>query len=702
MRLKSEGEFVSESKKYVRITLKAFLAVAAVLAPVAITTYQAHGQASGHAARGLALAADHGRVAPQQDQTITVFLKVHDQAAFDQAVADLYDPTSPTYRQWFTDADFAKYAPTDAEMQTVKDELEKHGLSAISIDPQNFSIRVHGTTSAIESAFQTELHTFTYKNTTFQAPRQEARLSGAAGDLVAAAAGLERHSVRPHFVIAKNPLTGQPLFSNQVTATSTASQLFAGITGTALTGPSTFKLKGLAQPLPIGTYFGPAYDINIFQFVSYSPAQLQSHYGLTSLIQQGYDGSGQTVALVEAFGYTAAEEDANTFGSVFNLPLLTNKNFEVVYPEGQPLDPNAADLTGWTGEIALDIQSVHAIAPGAKIIEVASAGQDNEDQITSLEYIRKHKLANIISCSWENDDEIISGTAEENAFNNVLERLAAAGISVQFASGDSGDLGLGTPLGAVSVPSNSPYATAVGGTSVLNDPLSNGDIVTGWGTNISILQEEIVADPPADAGFQYGAGGGESQFYAKPKWQKALPGNGRQVPDVSADADPFTGVPVVETTGGIQYAEAGVGGTSLATPVFSAIWAIASQFNGKPLGLAAPAVAGLQKGEITDVVDTSDLSTDSLSGTITDSNGTASYSTNALFAGQIPAIAQTNFLAAITNLHQLHSAFAITFGADTSLTVEEGWDNVTGFGEPNGLPFIQGVTGKSKGASIEK
>ena len=693
---------MTESKKFRWVTLKTFLTFLAILTPVAITPYRANGQVSGQLARGLDLATDHGRVVTGQEQTITVFLKLHEQAEFDQRVADLYDPTSPRYHQWLTDADFAKYAPTGAEMKTVREELEGHGLSTISIDPQNFSIRVHGTVSAIESAFQTELHTFTYKNSSFQAPRWEGKLSGAAGELVAATAGLERHAVHPKFVIAKNPETGQPLFSKKITATETASQLFAGLTGTALTGPSTFNLKGIAQPLPLGDYFGPAYDINIFEFVSYTPARLRSHYGLTSLIQQGYDGSGQTVALLEAYGYASAELDANTVGSVFGLPLLTNKNFEVVFPEGPPLNPNAADLTGWTGEIALDIQSVHAIAPGAKIIEVASAGQDNEDQITSLEYIRTHKLANIVSCSFENDAEIISGTDEENSFDNVLERLAAAGISVQFASGDSGDLGLGTPLGAVSVPSNSPYATAVGGTSVLNDPLSNGDIVTGWGTNISILQEEIVADPPADAGFQYGAGGGESQFYAKPKWQKALPGNGRQVPDVSADADPFTGVPVVETTGGIQYAEAGVGGTSLATPVFSAIWAIASQYNGKPLGLAAPAVAGLQKGEITDVVDTSDLSTDSLSGTITDSNGTTSYSTNALFAGQIPAIAQTNFLAAITNLHQLHSAFAVTFGADTSLTVEEGWDNVTGFGEPNGLPFIQGVTGKSKGAPIGK
>jgi len=113
-------------------------------------------------------------------------------------------------------------------------------------------------------------------------------------------------------------------------------------------------------------------------------------------------------------------------------------------------------------------------------------------------------------------------------------------------------------------------------------------------------------------------------------------GNGRQVPDVSADADPETGVPVVVTSGGVQSAEAGVGGTSLATPIFSAIWAIASQYNGKPLGFAAPVVARLKKGEITDVIDTSDLSTDSLSGTIVDQNGSTFFSTNALFAGQTP------------------------------------------------------------------
>jgi subtilase family serine protease len=704
---------VTESKKFIRVTLRFFLTVVAVLTPVAITPYQANGQASGHVVRGLELAEDQGRVDPEQEQNITVFLKLHGQAGFDQAVAKLYDPASPSYHHWFTDADFARYAPTHAEMQTVKKELESHGLSTISIDPQNFSIRVHGTASAIENAFQTELHTFKYKDTSFQAARWEGRLSGAAGDLVATTAGLERHTVHPTFAIAKDPETGQPLFSRKITATETAAQLLGKdyISEMPLTGPTNILLRRNGIQVPsdsIGHYFGPMYAHNFTEVVSYSPARLQSHYGLTSLIQQGYDGSGETIVLLEAYGYAAAEADANAAASVFGLPPLTTKNFEVVYPEGPPLNPIAADLTQWTGEIALDIQSAHAIAPGAKIIEVASSGQDNEDQITSLEYIRRHRLGHIVSCSFENDAEIISGPDEENAFNNVLERLAAAGISVQFASGDSGDLGLGSPLGAVSVPSNSPYATAVGGTSVLNDPLGNGDIVTGWGNYLAVLQFIQVQNPPFPegccGGFLFGAGGGESEFFAKPAWQQALPGNGRQVPDVSADADPFTGFSVVVTSKGSQSAVAGFGGTSLATPIFSAIWAIASQYNGKPLGLAAPAVAQLQKGQITDVVDTSDLSPDSLSGTVVRTDGESSfYSTNAIFAPSKPSIAQTNFLAANAPLgFNTLTSFAISFGADTSLTVEPGWDNVTGFGEPNGLPFIQGVTGKTKGAPIGK
>ena len=204
-------------------------------------------------------------------------------------------------------------------------------------------------------------------------------------------------------------------------------------------------------------------------------------------------------------------------------------------------------------------------------------------------------------------------------------------------------------------------------------------------------------DPPSDGGFFLGgAGGGESAYYAKPSWQSALPGTGRQLPDVSALADPYTGFAIVFTSQGVQYAEAGIGGTSLASPIFTSIWAIADQYNGKPLGFAAPAVAKLKPGQIKDVLPTSDLNDYDPSGTVVDSSGSTFYSTDAIF-GSAALYTQTQFPSAIWPFDS-EDAAVLSFGTDSSLTVTKGWDNVTGFGEPNGLPFIQGVTGKTVGA----
>jgi subtilase family serine protease len=640
---------------------------------------------------------DLGRVASDQEQAISVHLKLHDQAGFDQAVSALYDPATPTFHHWFTDADFAKYAPTAAELQTVRAELERQGLKTISVDPLNFSIRVRGKTTAIESAFHTELHSYSYGTSVVQTPTSEPKLAGPAGDLVAATVGVERHQAHPQYVTAKDPLTGKPQAQWPISPAQPASySLSHYTTTTALAAPGTLTLKG-HLPLPYASYSGPIYGDGWFQFVSYQPSQLQGFYGMTPLINQGYDGRGQTIALVEAFGYANAEADANAAASLFGLPPLNSSTFKVIYPSGQPQNPNDADYIGWTTEIALDVQAAHAIAPGAQIVEVASAGQDDEDFVAALEYILTHHVANIVSCSWEVDPEIVSGPAEEQAFNPVLQRMAAAGISVQFSSGDSGDFGLGTPLGAVSVPSNSPYVTAVGGTSVMNDPLGSGDVVTGWGTYRTLLGTNgAVASPPDFlVGKPNGSGGGESQYYSKPSWQSSLPGKGRQVPDVSALADPFTGFSLIVTSFGVQYAVASVGGTSLASPLFSAVWAIAQQYNHETLGQAAPTVARLKPGQITDVVGTSDLTPHNASGTITDSNGATFYSTADLFADA--GFAQKNYLAAISQLPGtgVGNTFAITFGTDTSLTVGPGWDNVTGYGQPNGLPFIQAVGSKN-------
>jgi subtilase family serine protease len=666
-----------------------------------MATPKAHALAEHNVPKGVQLAADQGRVPANKDQNLTVILKMHNQAAYDAAVKALYEEGSPTFHQWFTDEDFARYAPTAAEFKSVKEELVKQGFSILAEDPQNFSIRVHGTTEITEKAFQTELHTFTLNNSTFQAHVKDAQLTGEAGKLVDSVVGLDRHTIHNQLSVAKNPITGKPLFNKLGTKASIGGELLSEITGKPLAAvPATYTYDTPGASLPVGVYYGNVYSQNPAKIVSYTPKQLQTHYGLAPLYAEGYNGAYQTIALVEGYGYAAAQSDANVAAATFGLPLFGTGNFETVYPEGPPVDPDAADLTGWTGEIALDIQSAHAIAPGARIVVVASAGQDDEDFLYCLNYVISHKLANTVSDSWEEDSEIVAGPAEEDAFNAVLERGAAAGISIQFSSGDGGDEGLETPVGDLSLPSNSPWATAVGGTSILNNPAGGADIVAGWGNDLTYIDLDGPTDPPTEESFFYaGAGGGESIYFAKPSWQSALPGSGRQVPDVSALADPFTGFPIFYTYEGQLYTEAGVGGTSLASPIFSAIWAIADQYNGKPLGLASPRVAKLQSGQITDVLPTSSINSTDVVGTVYDSNGSTFYSADALFSEAYPAQTQTEFPSAIWPI-ATDEAIAISFGTDSSLTVTPGWDNVTGYGEPNGLPFVQGVTGKTKGASF--
>jgi subtilase family serine protease len=675
--------------------LRAPLAALALLT-ISLSAFKAAGALPAHnVPKAVAVASDQGRVNSDKELNLTVVLKLHNEAEYDQAVENLYNPASPTYHHWFTEKDFEKYAPTAEEFDKVKQELRHQGLEVVSADPQRFSIRVHGTAASAETAFQTELHTFRFQGRTFDAHTRDARLTGEAGELVESVSGLERHRSRPQIVFANDPKTGKPLHKKVLTKTEAAGGLLSEITNIALTFPET---STYGTTLPIGTFEGTVYDVDPTLIVDLTPAQLQAHYGLTGLIGAGYDGTGQTIALVEAYGYPGAEADANTSAKIFGLPPLTSANFSVIYPEGKPVSPVAAQLTGWDGEIALDIQSAHGIAPGAKIVVVASAGQDNEDQIASLQYIITHKVANAVSGSWENDSEIIAGPAEENAFNAVLKRGAAAGISFQFSTGDAGDQGLGTPVGDLGIPSDSPYATAVGGTSILNNPYGTGDIVAGWGNNFVYLNLDGAVDPPFGF-FGGGAGGGESTFFAKPSWQKTLPGKGRQVPDISALADPYTGFPIILTQGKTTFTEVGVGGTSLASPIFTAIWAIADQYNGKPLGLAAARLPKIKAGEISDVLPYTVLNTNNVAGTIEDDSGTHNYSTNKIFAGLI--YTQKQFPSALWNLDSA-TAVAISFGTDSSLTVTPGWDNVTGWGEPNGLPFIQGVSGKRVGAPLVK
>src|SRR5208337_449075 len=186
---------------------------------------------------------------------ITVHLELSDRAAFDKAAAALYDPASPTYHHWMTNADLAKYAPTEAQREMVREELRGHGLTILSTDAIGFSVRARGTIGNVESAFNTELHEFEYNGRSFRANVLNARLLGEAGNHVSTVAGLDGHQVRPLAIRAVDPKTKEA-FPSVALGKIAKGETFPPLSTTScLSAPATYDLVGTTS-LPVGVYTG--------------------------------------------------------------------------------------------------------------------------------------------------------------------------------------------------------------------------------------------------------------------------------------------------------------------------------------------------------------------------------------------------------------------------------------------------------------
>jgi subtilase family serine protease len=209
---------------------------------------------------------------------------------------------------------------------------------------------------------------------------------------------------------------------------------------------------------------------------------------------------------------------------------------------------------------------------------------------------------------------------------------------------------------------------------------------SGWGNNTNLLQVGgFVLDPPPQDSFFSGAGGGPSAFFSKPGFQHHLPGSFRLLPDISWIADPFTGV-VIDLTNPDVFPPRewiAIGGTSVACPMFSGLWAIANQEAGIALGQAAQYVYSMPSSTITDIVPFG--SKTNVTGAITDESGTTSYSASDLAQ---PLEGTKVFYDALWNIPlNAGTVEFVTFGTDTHLRTAPGWDDVTGVGVPNPKPF---------------
>jgi subtilase family serine protease len=677
---------------------------------VALPAFAASGAFIAHNTPGYVKTAKNlGTANPSSTMEVSVWLNPHNRVQMDALAAQLYDRTSPNYRHFLSHAQFAtRFAPNPEEAKTVREFLEEHNLKVVKMGPNNFYVRARGTVADMQTAFHVTLNNYSVRGKAVRANDRDPYIDGAAAPLVRAVAGLDSGEYEhPAMTRAVKLNQSKAPGIQMAAAAKPAASDFYGNNCFDKVETDVFSTNDDGE-FPIGTFTGN--HLNLQSLTSagcgYTPPMIQTAYNLTGLYAEGFDGTGQTIGIIDWCGSLTIQNDANAFSTMFGLPALTSSNFAITYTP----TPSLCAGTDET-EINIDVEWAHAIAPGANINLIVPPSANFTDVDEAAFDAINYGLANVISGSY-GSPESFTPTSVLETENLISEMGAIAGISTNFASGDDGDYTeFGVPQ-TVNAPADSPWAVAVGGTSLALNADNSIAWQSGWGNNQTLLAEEgEVLDPPLAFGFVGGAGGGASNCvtvdenfnclagFAKPSYQKHLPGKNRLVPDVGWLADPYTGAVIaISVPGQVPELVWQVwGGTSLATPMFSGLWAIANQEAGVPLGFAAPYLYSMPAGAITDIVPVT--SKNNVKASIQESaTTTTKYNANVTLGGEAPG----KFISAIWDYPQIQStALVISFGTDcdalglfstpctdpTALHTKVGWDNVTGVGVPNGKAF---------------
>lgn len=620
-----------------------------------------------------------GPAAASQTIQVSLALSPHNRAEMDALAATLYNPNSSQYHEWLQPSDIvSRFAPTASDVQTVEKFLNAQGLSVVSVGPNNFSVRAEGTIAQIQKAFSVKINNFRVNGQTYYANTSDPILPGAAGALVQAIYGLSTqqyaHPLNSQ-TVPKKPTSGLQTANSGSPANGFSNTCFGGPKVESFTTGGTYPTATYA-----GNLYNPTGDIS---GCGYTPPEIHAAYNLNGLYSAGHDGSGQTITIIDWCGSPTIQSDANAFSAAYGLPALTSANFHIYYSSTTPT------CGGPDVEINIDVEWAHAIAPGAHIALVVPPTSSFMDVDDAELYALANGLGHVISGSY-GSEELYTPLSVLNEENLINEIAAMMGVSANFATGDSGDYTFDDPSvspPSVIAPADSPWATAVGGTTLALTSKNAIAWQAGWGNNETLLiDEDSIFDPPLNFGFYAGSGGGASAVFSKPSFQKKLAGTQRLLPDIAWLADPFTGAVIAITESFVSPPlEWQVwGGTSLATPMFSGLWAIANQEAGVPLGQAAALLYSMPAGTITDIVPLG--SAHNVTATIT----TAPSVSQSFSAAEIaaPLEGNTTFISAMWNIPlETDTTYVLTFETDSGLVTNPGWDDVTGLGVPNGKAF---------------
>jgi len=558
-------------------------------------------------------------------------------------------PGSASYGKFLSSSQFnAKYAPTTSTVSSVKSWLKSQGFTVGHVPSNRKYVEAIGTVSKAAKAFGTSFANYKVQGQVLRSNTSALKvpntLRGVEGVI-----GLDQSGNLAH------PDAQPPAGFRNAQPCS------------AYWGEKTVQ----NTPTPDGTVLPSS--PSAYAPCGYAGAQLQGAYGVNGAIADGNDGSGVTVAVIDAYGSPTMLADANQYSSLHGLPSLNGLYSEHVAP-GTKIRPSnrAQDPEGWSGEQTLDVEAVHTMAPGAHILYVG-APNNYADLDSALNWVVSRHAADIVTNSYGYGGEALP-RGYIKPMNDILIQAAATGISMFFSSGDSSDQ-TGGVSGATPTPdwpASRPWVTAVGGTSVGVDASNGRQFELGWATTRSLLTDGAWAAPT----YLYGAGGGTSRLFAQPSYQAGVVPDSiaktyggaamRVVPDVAAVGDPTTGMKVGQTQrfpDGSYYDEYRIGGTSLSSPLYAGMFALAVQKAGHAFGLANPALYQAAANDITKT----DLAT-------------------------YPGAVRSDFINGV-DAADGYRYTARWFDADDILTihVRNGYDDITGVGSPAGQAWLDAL-----------
>ena len=610
--------------------------------------------------------ADAGTVPSSTEVTGTVYLAGQDPAGLTAYATAVSDPASAGYGKFLTPAQYkARFGATAAQIAAVQKWARDSGLTVVTTT--DHAITVKGTNAAITKAFGTGIHQYKVAGKVRRAPAKNVVIPAKVSSAILGVTGLTTGATT----------AAKPDSHRSDAVTDKGSKPAAGLP----TDPTCSDYWG--QKTATGAPAGYTNKAVPFDQCSFYPSQLRKAYGITA---SGLTGKGATVAIIDAYGSSTMLQDANQYATGHGDKAFKSGQYnEVIDSSKWEYQDLCGGPAGWAPEEALDVEMVHGLAPDANVVYVGANSCTDDDLLGAISTVVDNHLADVISNSWgevmHTTDNADVSASEIAAYEQVFKQAAIEGIGVSFSAGDCGD---SSPVAAstgancqadtaraqANWPDSDPWVTSVGGTAL---GLKNKSGGYGFETDMGTLRSNLSADgkswePAVPAPFYFGGGGGTSEDFAQPGYQRGVVPSmlshtlmtgatsktaQRVTPDVSMNGDLYTSV-LVGISDGAPYSEGGYGGTSVSCPEFAAVQAdILQARHGRALGFANPTIYDKSK-LFRDVVDRQAQHTSTPLSSVVD-------------FGVISGSLRVRLVA---------------FGQDTSLNAVRGYDNATGVGSP--------------------